>query len=155
MNCKNIILPISTSIPNDVREIIAKLYFIGMIKTGMKINTMGKLGFVNSESWYGALTRAINHENRKITLNFINNLIDLSIKAINTYNKTEFSHLLIRALSNAKTGILNLANTYNTDLDFYSNIKVCIDNIDMQLRQYQDRMEDKPEEEKLINDEDI
>lgn len=125
----------SGSIPNELRDILTKLYFISMIERGIKINT-NKLGFVNAESWVGSILRALGHENRKTTLNFINSTIDQSINSIRTYKDTDYIDILINSLNSARGGITNLTSTYHDDPEFYSSIRVCLANIDIQLEKY-------------------
>lgn len=130
-----------TSIPREIHDILVKLNFLSMIERGVKINTSTKLGFVNSDSWIGAFMRALNHENRRVTINFLENVIDTSITAIKNYSHTEFLKVIIEYLYKARAGIVNLECTYQGDPDFSSHIKVCLDNIDIQLNKHQNLIE--------------
>jgi len=126
----------SSSIPKEIRDILIRLNFLSKIKTGKKINTYGKLSVVDSDSWIGAFMRAISHENRQVTLNFIISIIDLTTTAIKNFSNTEFLRILINYLYNARSGIANLSSTYQGDLEFSSSIEVCLASIDMQLNKH-------------------
>lgn len=135
MSSSNMKFP--TSIPREIHDILVKLNFLSMIERGVKINTSTKLGFVNSDSWMGAFMRAINHENRRVTINFLENVIDTSITSIKNYANTEFLKVIIEYLYKARAGIVNLSATYQGDPEFSSHMKVCLDNIDIQLNKHQ------------------
>lgn len=125
----------SSRIPIDLRELLAKLKFLSMIQSGNKVNT-NTMSFVDSDSWYGAVRRALNHENRKVTLDFVNTTIDQTIEYVNKHEKSEFLELIINRLNAARVGISELLVTYREDPKFISNITVSLDNIDIQLSKY-------------------
>lgn len=125
----------SIPIPVDLQDLLFKLEFLSKIQPGHKINT-NIMGFVNADSWYGSLSRYLNHENREITINFINNIINLTIDSINKYCDSIFLAQIINRLNSARIGISKLDTTYRDDPKFSSKLAVCLTNIDMQLEKY-------------------
>jgi len=125
----------SNSIPVDLRELLVRLEFLSMNKRGNKINT-NNMSFVSADSWFGCVKRAFNHENRKTSLQFIINTVDLTIDYINKYSTSEFLRIIINSLSTARIGICELATTYRNDPEIVSNLKVCLANIDIQLNKH-------------------
>lgn len=125
----------SKAIPVDLCDLLVKLQFLSMIKRGSKINT-NTMNFVESDSWLGALKRMVSHENRRTTLTYVYNTIDLAIDAINKYAGSEYFRILINSLATARLGIAELITTYREDPEVISHIKVCLANIDIQLNKH-------------------
>lgn len=122
----------TNSIPVALQDLLVKLRVLSMIGAGNKLN-ISNLSIIEKDSWTGAFYRALTGENRKNTINYVNQIIDDSIKALGEYSDTEFCALIVNALANAKMGIINLGTTYQNDLNFSAHIKVLTDNIDLQL----------------------
>jgi len=123
---------VTNSIPATLNDLLVKLNVLSMIERGKKVN-MGSMDFVDSSSWWGALRRSLTGEGRKGLMVHINQIIQQAITAISEYKDTEFCGLIVNNLAQAKIGIQNLSTTYQTDPITVSQIKVCIDNINLQL----------------------
>jgi len=122
----------SNTIPEPLRDLLGKLVFLSMIEKGKK-PCMHDMTFVKSSSWSGAFKRAMQGEGRKGMIIHITQIIDSAISAIDEYRDTEFLPLIVNKLSMAKVGIENLITTYQRHPDTVAKIKVCIDNINIQL----------------------
>lgn len=126
----------STTIPFELRELLKQGEFISMIPRGKKPN-MHDYSFVDADSWSGALFRATHGEDRRGMTAKINTIVDQFITAIRNYESSEFLPLIIDTLHRMKTGGLsNLLATYSTAPDTVAELRVCLANIDLQLRRY-------------------
>ena len=106
-----------------------------MIKRGYKINT-NTMNFVDANSWFGSIRRMLGHENRRNTLDFVVRIVSLTIDMIDKYEKSSYLKIIINTLNSARVGISELASTYREDPEIVSNLKVCLQNIDIQLDKY-------------------
>jgi len=122
----------SNIIPEPLRDLLGKLVFLSMIEKGKK-PCMHDMTFVKSNSWSGAVKRALTGEGRKGMIIHINQIIDTAIAAIDEYKDTEFLSLIVNKLALCKVGIENLMTTYQKHPDTVAKIKVCLDNINIQL----------------------
>lgn len=125
----------SKTIPIDLRFVLVNLEFISMIKRGYKINT-NTMNFVDANSWFGSIRRMLGHENRRNTLDFVVRIVSLTIDMIDKYEKSSYLKIIINTLNSARVGISELASTYREDPEIVSNLKVCLQNIDIQLDKY-------------------
>lgn len=123
------------SIPPPLRPLLEQLELLSMVETGYKIN-WGDRTFVDSTSWLGAYKRSTTGEGRKNLVIQINSIIDQTIDAIKEYKDTEFFILIINGLARAKTGLLNLATTYQHRPDTVAQLHVSLANIQLQLDKY-------------------
>lgn len=122
----------ANSIPDPLRDLLGKLVFLSMIEKGRK-PCMHSMTFEKSTSWSGAIRRAFAGEGRKSMIIHINQIVDTAILAIEEYRDTEFLPLIVNKLAIAKVGIENLITTYQKHPDTIAKIKICIDNINIQL----------------------
>lgn len=125
------------SIPATLNDLLVKLKILSMIERGKKIN-MGTMTFVEATSWWGSFSRGLSGEGRKGLMVHLNQIVSQSITAINEYQNTEFCKLVVNSLAEAKIGIQNLMTTYQNDPSIVAQIKVCIENIDIQLEKNRD-----------------
>ena len=123
------------SIPPPLRPLLEQLELLSMVEPGYKIN-WGDRTFVDSTSWLGAYKRSTTGEGRKNLVVQINSIIDQTIDAIKEYLDTEFFTLIINGLARAKTGLLNLATTYQHRPDTVAQLHVSLANIQLQLDKY-------------------
>lgn len=123
------------SIPTPLNELLVKLTIISMISENFKINCRS-LNFVHVDSWIGSLKRYISGENRTELIEFLNQLIYRTIKAINDYK--DFRTIIVNHLYASKKGIINLEKTYRDDPNIVANLRVLISNINIQLENYED-----------------
>lgn len=126
------------SIPNPLRDLLSKLEFLGMIKQKQKV-CMNDMSFVGANSWQGSIKRNRGGESRTNLVLCITQIIEETIDAIKQYTNTEFLHLIYNSLNKARTGINNLIDTYSDDPNFIGKIRVCIMNIDLQLKSQLDK----------------
>lgn len=124
-------------IPATLNDLLVKLKILSMIERGKKIN-MGTMTFVESTSWWGSFNRSLSGEGRKCLMIYLNLIVSQSITAINEYQDTEFCKLIVNSLAEAKIGIQNLLTTYQTDPSIVAQIKVCLENVDIQLEKNRD-----------------
>lgn len=122
----------SIQIPPVLQELFVKLRFVSMIQRDKKIN-MSSMSFVDSRSWMTSFTRRFMGENREGLLNFVDQTISQTITAIGDYSDSDFIHLLIQHLSEAKKGIENLKVTYEDSPHTVARISVFLDTIELQL----------------------
>jgi hypothetical protein len=123
------------SIPVTLNELLVKLNIISVIRTDIKLNCKS-LQFVNINSWIGSLGRYIAGENRMDLMNFLNQIIQRAIKAIDDY--PDFKSIIVNHLYISKNGLTNLESTYKSDPYIVAQLKVLISNIDLQLYNYTD-----------------
>ena len=90
----------NTSIPQQLRELLARLEFIGMIGLNQK-PCMNSLTFVDADSWIGAFKRALSGEGRRSMILNLQSIITSSGRALEQYHKTDYLPLLIKNLANA------------------------------------------------------
>lgn len=124
-------------IPLTLRELLSKLYFLSMIKKGKK-PCMTNMSFVDVDSWYGAFYRSNNSESKDTVMMQIEKIIDETIQALANYEGGEFVPIIIRALDEAKVGISELSETYREFPHTVAKIKVCLENIQLQLDRHPD-----------------
>lgn len=120
------------SIPPPLRDLLSKLAFFAMIERGKK-PCVNDMSFVDSGSWFGAYKRWMTNEDRNNMVVQINSIIDQAIMAIDEYRGSEFFPLIINGLAKARQGISHLTSTYSDSPKTVSDIKICLDNIDLQL----------------------
>jgi hypothetical protein len=119
-------------------EIISRLKFIGKVQKGEKVNV--KYMFVQPEGIITRISRTvINQDNRNNTLNFLRSTITRTFEIITSYSSSTkeshrhiFSHI-IKDLQQAKTGLLNLKDTYLSDIKFTCDIDTLLQDIDAKL----------------------
>lgn len=120
------------------KEIISRLKFIGKVQKGEKINV--KYMFVQPEGIATRISRTIiNQDNRNNTLNFVRSTITRTFEIITSYssstkesNRCICSHI-IKDLQQAKTGLLNIKDTYLSDIKFTCDIDTLLQDIDAKL----------------------
>ena len=118
--------------------IISRLKFIGKVQKGDKINV--KYMFIQPDGIFTRISRSlINHDNRNNTLNFVRNTITRSFDIIASYslsnkelNRTIRLHI-IKDLEQSKIGLLNLKDTYLSDIKFTCDIDTLLQEIDAKL----------------------
>lgn len=124
----------------DKNEVISKLKFISKINKGEKINT--RYMFVQQDDLPTKISRTFfNKDNRVNALSFIKNTIDNSFELIRAYSRSE--HLferemcinILRDLKLAKNGIVNLKDTYITDIKFCCDMDTLLQDIDAKLNE--------------------
>ena len=118
--------------------IISRLKFIGKVQKGDKINV--KYMFIQPDGIFTRISRSlINHDNRNNTLNFVRNTITRSFDIIASYSlsnkelhRTIRLHI-IKDLEQSKIGLLNLKDTYLSDIKFTCDIDTLLQEIDAKL----------------------
>ena len=118
--------------------IISRLKFIGKVQKGDKINV--KYMFIQPDGIFTRISRSlINHDNRNNTLNFVRNTITRSFDIITSYSlsnkelhRTIRLHI-IKDLEQSKIGLLNLKDTYLSDIKFTCDIDTLLQEIDAKL----------------------
>lgn len=139
------------SMTSGLRDLLAKMEFLGMVRAGQKLN-MSNMSFVESDSWTGSLMRRLFGENRRNTLIEIDQILDQAILAINDRNNNDFLSLIITAMNRSREGISTLAITYCDHPQVVAKIKICLANIDIQLKKNQ-HLINKPVENIAIESE--
>ena len=114
----------------DIEEIIINLKILQNLDKNQKIVTRGSYINIESPSVIPEFIRRWNRqENRVETIKKINNIVNAAIENIdkdNVFNIKEY-------LTNAKTGILNLKETYSTCSQTCARIDIIIDKINANI----------------------
>ena len=119
-------------------EVISRLKFIGKIQKGDKINV--KYMFVQPEGVITSISRTvINQDNRNNTLNFVRNTIKQTFEIIskyivsNNHSNILYCGNIIKDLKNSKSGLINIKDTYLSDIKFTCDIDTLLQEIDVKL----------------------
>lgn len=124
------------SIPSGLQMLLRDLEFISQINRGQKACIASRT-IVDGDSINGKAYRWWNSENRNGTITKIEEIVNRSIDEISKHQNTNYIGILINAFSKSRNGIETLLTTYQRDPDIISRIKVQLQNIDLQLSQYQ------------------
>jgi hypothetical protein len=122
---------------NNNKEIISRLKFIGKIQIGEKISL--KDMNLQQDGLVTQIYRTINQDNRFKTLVFIQDTITKTFEIIKCYDKSKKNSdkvmcmNLINDLKKSRNGILNLKETYNTDVKFICDIDTLLEIIEAKL----------------------
>jgi hypothetical protein len=122
---------------NNNKEVISRLKFVGKIQIGDKISL--KDMNLQQDGLVTQIYRTINQDNRFKTLVFIQDTITKTFEIIRCYDKSKKNSdkvmciNLINDLKKSKNGILNLKETYNTDVKFVCDIDTLLEIIDAKL----------------------
>jgi len=127
----------SNKTPSYVDNIIVDLKIISKIKKGEKLNTNTK-SIVNSNSWLASFNRNMSGESRNLLILYLERIINDTYHIIeNTNDKILLDNIYLN-LKNAKTGIENLLETYNNDINITCKLSVIIDNVEKILNSNDD-----------------
>jgi hypothetical protein len=128
---------------NTFAELLSNLKFLSKIKKDQKINVRDM--FIQENNWTTSLSRTVYKvDNRKNTLHFIQNLITTSFSTckslINSDNKSDYTmnQSLLNGLLKSRDGIENLKYTYKDDIHFACILDTIIENINVQIIQFND-----------------
>lgn len=133
----------------NAKEIISRIKFIGKIQPGDKINT--KYMYIQPKTFLTSISRTLlNYDNRANTIIFIQESIYRCFDLITLLqiNHRESDQLIIdnmlNDLEDSKKGILNLKQTYESDIKFCCDIDTIIEYINARLTEYnKDKKEKK------------
>ena len=119
-------------------DVLSKLKFISKIRKGDKINV--RYMFIQPDNITTKLSRSLyNVDNRMNTLNFIETTIRRGFEVIALHSTTDrpydvqIRENVIRDLSSAKDGLVNIKETYIDDVMFRCKIDTFIQEIDAKL----------------------
>lgn len=120
------------------KEIISRLKFIGKLQKGDKINV--RFMFVQADGFFTQLSRTfVNKDNRGNTLMFVQKTILTIFEILSQYEKSNkqsdkiMIHNIIYDLKNAKSGLMNLKETYISDIKFCCDIDTFLQMIESKL----------------------
>ena len=137
---------------NTFAELLSNLKFLSKIKKDQKINVRDM--FIQENNWTTSLSRTVYKvDNRKNTLHFIQNLITTSFSTckslISSDNKSDYTmaQSLLKGLLNSRNGIENLKYTYKDDIHFACILDTIIENINVQITEFNDIHLDWDDEE--------
>lgn len=141
---------------NTFAELLSNLKFLSKINKDQKINVRDM--FIQENNWTTSLSRTVYKvDNRKNTLHFIQNLITTSFSTckslIHSDNKSDYTmaQSLLKGLLNSRNGIENLKYTYKDDIHFACILDTIIENINVQITEFNDiHLDWDDEEEKKI-----
>lgn len=138
---------------NEEAEILSRLKFIGRVQKGEKINT--KYLYVQSVGFFTGISRTfITQDNRANTMDFLQNTISKIFDIFYLYEKSKKQSdisvciNLIKDLKQAKSGIMNLKETYNIDIKFSCDADVLIENINIKINEFENKFQIEKNEEK-------
>ena len=143
---------VTNSIPTTLNDLLVKLKFLSMTESGHKIN-MGDMSFTDASSWTGAVQRGVHGEGKKSLIIHLNQIIDQAIAAINEYHYTEFCGIIVNHLAQARVGIQNLLTTYTKHPRTVSQLAICLENIDLQLKKNQKLLDGHQPSRPVVNQE--
>jgi hypothetical protein len=124
------------SITQVLRDNLQSLEFLSLVQPGQK-PCMNDFSLVSATSISGAIKRSIAGESKKNTMAHITRIIDQTINFMNTSHYFVYQQILLQTLTRARVGINNLSVTYEAFPDIIAQIRVCLANIDIQLRKFQ------------------
>jgi len=137
---------------NTFAELLSNLKFLSKINKDQKINVRDM--FIQENNWTTSLSRTVYKvDNRKNTLHFIQNLITTSFSTckslIHSDNKSYYTmaQSLLKGLLNSRKGIENLKYTYKDDIHFACILDTIIENINVQITEFNDIHIDWDDEE--------
>lgn len=133
------------SIPSGLQMLLRDLEFISQINRGQKACIASRT-IVDGSTIKGKAYRWWNSEDRNGTITKIEEIVNRSIDEISKHQNTNYIGILINAFSKSRNGIETLLTTYQRDPDIISRIKVQLQNIDLQLSQYQHHIKGYAEE---------
>lgn len=141
---------------NTFAELLSNLKFLSKINKDQKINVRDM--FIQENNWTTSLSRTVYKvDNRKNTLHFIQNLITTSFSTckslIHSDNKSDYTmaQSLLKGLLNSRNGIENLKYTYKDDIHFACILDTIIENINVQITEFNDiHLDWDDEDEKKI-----
>ena len=122
---------------NNNKEVISRLKFIGKIQIGEKISL--KDMNIQQDGLVTQIYRTINQDNRLKTLVFIQDTITKTFEILKCYDKSKKNSdklmciNLINDLIKSKNGIINLKETYSSDIKFTCDIDTLIEIIEAKL----------------------
>jgi hypothetical protein len=125
----------------NTKEIISRIKFIGKIQPGDKINT--RYMYIQPKTFLTSLSRTLfSYDNRVNTITFLQESIyrcfDLiTLLEINNKDSDKFViDNILKDLIESKKGIINLKQTYETDIKFCCDIDTIIEYMDARLTDY-------------------
>jgi hypothetical protein len=125
----------------NTKEIISRIKFIGKIQPGDKINT--RYMYIQPNTFLTSLSRTLfSYDNRVNTITFLQESIyrcfDLiTLLEINNKESDKFViDNILKDLIESKKGIINLKQTYETDIKFCCDIDTIIEYMEARLTDY-------------------
>ncbi len=122
----------------DNKEIISRLKFLGKVRENEKINVMYM--FVQSDDVVTKFSRTFyNKDNRGNTLCFVRDIVNRSFEIVSSYINSQklfekaMCQNIVDDLQLAKNGIINLKNTYISDIKFNCDMDTVIQDIDAKI----------------------
>ena len=119
------------SIPTDIKDVLSRLEYLALIKKNYKPCTKD-MSFVLKDSWAGWWKNHFHGNTQQAMMNYIESTIEISIRILK--QKTQFDKLILDALTRAKNGVLCLIETYKDFPITVTSLRVCVNNIDIQLK---------------------
>jgi hypothetical protein len=128
------------------KEVISRLKFIGRLQKGEKINA--RRVYVQPDGILTSIVRTlINQDNRGNTLQFVQDTIQRSFELFTTYERSDkeadraMCPHIIKDLKIAKTGLMNLKDTYMADVKFCCDMDTFLQTIDSKLAEIEGKYE--------------
>lgn len=123
-------------IPTSIQEILIKLKFIKNLKRGYKLN-ISSLTY-SENSYFESVKRMFTGEGRKLTIEFIHNLVVQSLDTLENFSDTEFAETILNHLDEACLGLEILREGYSNDAEVSARISTILENIRLQLDKNRD-----------------
>jgi len=121
------------NITGDVKDLLIKLNFLSEVKVGYKINVCNR-SFIKPQNYIGRAMRSWYREDRKTTLNYIEDITNRLSEVITYHTEEEIIEKIKNILPKAINGLETLSNTYNNDPDIHSALVVQISIMDMLMK---------------------
>lgn len=124
-------------IPAPLQKLFTQLEFFAMLETDKKPN-LRTMTFSDANSYLDALYRGWYNETKENVVQRVRMIVNETLDALNDYQHTEFIYILIEKLRQFRRGVLTLLDTYHKYPKVVSDLKVVIDNIDLNLKNQHD-----------------
>jgi len=121
------------SIPDPLKDLLERLEFISILKPGDK-PCFNDISIVRSNSWIGTIKRFIKSENRDMMALHIEKIVEVTCASIENYKGTVYHQTLTDSIHYAREGLVNLMETYKNCPKTTSRLKVCITNLNLQMK---------------------
>jgi len=139
MSDYKITAPHYSSTKNAMNILIVNLKILGRVEVGSKLISKGTYLIIDPIKWYQPIVRKLwHHEDRTYSYNKISNMVKeiyelLDDKKSYTYlrftGENEMYNHLVPILERAKSGLINLKDTYQDDKTFSEQLDTEINNV--------------------------
>lgn len=121
-------------VPENLHQLLKKLEFFGSLQPNQKPN-VGNFTFSDTLSWSDWCARRVFRETKNGVVRAVENTVNETIEALNTYRQTDFLPLIVSDFRLFQRGIKHLLTTYQNDHGILADIRSILKQIELYLRQ--------------------